>query len=165
MRGNNNETKTNMNERERNRINEQTAMQGEHPDELGNLSVRRLSMESLAALERIGSPFAADFAAAINGEAAEKHNTTAQDLLLFVWVHAADPDEVLRVTLKCSPVFSAPAVEAATLFARERMTDPATFAAAVQLITATGEQLQAASFQAHAPDMGGRKTRHAKKKG
>lgn len=153
-----------MNEQKRNGINELTAMQGETPDELGNLAVRRLSMESLAALERIGSPFAADFAAAINGTTPEKHATTAQDLLLFVWVHAADPDVVLRVTLKCSPVFTAPAVEAATRFARERMTAPAAFAEAVRLITATEEQLQAASFQAHAPEVSGGKAIRAKKK-
>lgn len=146
-----------MNEQERTDINGATAMAGDTPFRLGELTVRRLSLESMHALERLGSPFAADFAAALNGTKAEHDPATINDLLLFVWAHAENPDVVLDTTLQCTPVYTTPAVEAASRFARRYLTEPHLLGEVMQHITAQRSALEAAAFRSHAPDVGGSK--------
>lgn len=146
-----------MDEQKRNDINAETAMAGEAPYRLGELKVRRLSLESMHALERMGSPFAADFTAALNGTPAAKHAVSIEDLLLFAWAHAEDQDVVLDISLQCTPVYTTPAVEAASRFARRYLMEPQMIAEVTQYITGQREALESAAFRSHAPDVGGDK--------
>lgn len=153
-----------MDEQKRNEINEATALRGDAPYMLGNLAVRRLSVESLGVLERIGSPLAAQFVAGINRAEAAAVSPGTNDILKFIWAHAEAPDTVLGLALQCSPAYTAPVDEAALLFARHHLTSPEQLGEAVRYIMATDEELKAASFQAHAPEVSGGKAIRAKKK-
>lgn len=150
-----------MNETERNNTNAATALHGAAPYMLGGLALRRISPESLGVLERIGSPLAALFAASLNGGQKPAVAMSANDVLAFIWAHGADADEVLATAMLCSPAYADPAAEAALRFAREHVTTPEAMAEAVQYIAYGDKELEAAAFQAHAPDFGSGP--HAKK--
>lgn len=138
-----------MNEEKRNNQNSATAVNGDEPQRVGNLLVRSVSPESLGILDRLGSPFAAVINAALNRQPAPEVQPTAQDLILFAWVHAADPDEVLHTAMQCSPVFGDPAIEASLRFSRAYTMDSlgGIFAAAM----GDADAVRAADFDASSP--------------
>lgn len=133
-----------------------TALQGETPHKIHGKEVRRLSMESLGVLQMIGSPFAAAFGAALNGQQPEHVQPSALDSVLLAWVHAEDPDTVLEVALECAPGVAEPAAAAALRFIRGWSV--AEVGEVIQFAMGDLAAVEAASYDMAAPDYG-----HSKK--
>ena len=129
-----------------------TALQGEHPNRIGERSIRRVSLESISVLQMVGSPFAPVFNAALNGETADTPQVGAVDIAVFVWAHSAPEDDVLGVALQCAPDFAQPAIRAAMQHVRGWSTDEV--AEVVQYAMRDARGVLAASFDMAAPDYG-----------
>lgn len=152
-----------MDENTRTVTNHMTALQGEHPHTLTptpipaaelvrGYHVRRVSIESLAVLQLVGSPYAAAYTAALNGEQAKQVRPGPADTAIFVWAHAEDPDKVLEIATQCTPEFADDAKVAALRFVRGWSIADASKVAAIAMGEATA--LQAAAFESEAPDYG-----------
>lgn len=144
---------TTMNETERELTNHMTAMQGEAPKTVNGHNVRRVDIESLSVLQLVGSPFAATFTAALNGAEVPAMATGPLDIAMLTWVHAEDPDTVLRTALQCAPGMAEPAQEAALRFVRGWEVT-----AMLEVIAYAMDEkkaLQASRFNMEAPDFGG----------
>lgn len=149
-----------MNETERTIHNNLTALQGEAPHRLGEVSMRRVSLESVSILQLVGSPFAPVFNAALNGEElAEQPEFTAVDIAVFAWAHSAPPDSVLEVALTCAPGYAAPAVQAAMQHIRGWSMEDV--GRVVEFAQRDARAVEAATFDMGAPNYG---ERGAKKK-
>lgn len=141
-----------MNTQERDIANHITALQGEMPHKVKDKTVRRLSMESLGVLQMIGSPFAAAFSAALNGQQPESAQPSSLDAVLLAWVHAEDEDTVLEVALECAPGVTDPAIAAAMRFIRGWSV--AEVAQVIQFALGDLTAVQAASYDMAAPNYG-----------
>ncbi len=147
-----------MKDEERDALNRLTAVQGETPHIVGEVAVRRVSLESLCVLELVGCSLASRFASALNGQRQNETEAPSSlvDLALFLWAHVAHEDEVLRVALGCSPSHRMPAVAAALEFSRQAggLQD---VPALVEAITQDVLALVAANFGARSPFEGSTK--------
>lgn len=143
----------NMTMEERVVLNERTALQGEDASVLrGGREMRRVSAESLAVLQMVGSPFAGAFNAALNGEDAGELIISGIDVNVMAWVHSAPEDEVLHVAQQCVPGIAGPAVEAACRWVRGWSLGEA--AEVVKFALGEMSAVRAANFDAKAPELG-----------
>jgi hypothetical protein len=142
-----------MNETEREITNHMTALQGDHPHAVGGQQMRRVSLESVSAMQMVGSPFAPVFNAALNGETIAAPEVSAVDIAVFAWVHSAPEDDVLQVVLQCAPDFAAPAIRAAMKYIRGWSMEEV--AKVVEYAMADARAVVAATFDLEAPNYGG----------
>lgn len=141
-----------MNETEREIQNHMTALQGEHPNKMGEHTMRRVSLESISAMQMVGSPFAPVFNAALNGETISTPEVSAVDIAIFAWIHSAPEDDVLAVSLQCAPDFTTPATRAAMKHIRGWSMEEV--AAVVEYAMRDARAVAAAGFDLAAPDYG-----------
>ncbi len=142
-----------MEQAERDAVNHMTALQGEVPHRVGEMNVRRLSIETLGVLQLVGSPFAAVFSAALRGQPAAMPEVGAADIAVMAWVHAADAEEVLATALECSPGANAPAMAAALRFARGAGVPSAL--QVMRCVMSDLDALEASNFDMAAPELPG----------
>ncbi len=135
-----------MHDEERHAINAMTTLRGEEPRDFGGFKLRPVSVESLSILSMIGSPFArAVTDSLLGGGDREPAPVSLADVVLFAWVHAADPDEVLRLALGCRVGVSDVVTESALRWSRGlKMED---LVAAVKSLTEDQAAIRAASFE------------------
>lgn len=148
-----------MTEEERGALNEQTAVAGDGPLVSGDgVQVRRLSLESLGVLERIGHKVVGSVHAAMEGRAVDGVQLGLQDVIELFWVLSEDPDEVLRVAMQCTPAAKAPVSEAALRYVRRFGDD---LSVLKRLTAALGGEvlgIRAAAYDAEVPeDLRGKK--------
>ena len=144
------DTLTNEHEEQREAVNHLSALRGDMPYKLHGVPVRRMSLESLALLSQVGSPYAAAVNARLNGRTPAPVEAGAHDLLLLCWIHAAAPDAVLEVCCSCVPRYAAPAHRAACEWSRTLPTD-FSLAEVAAYITSELTAIGAAAHEAKSP--------------
>lgn len=137
-------------EAQRDAVNHLSALRGEMPYRIHGVPVRRMSLETLALLSQVGSPYAAAANARLNGRTPQQVEAGAHDLLLLCWIHAAQPDAVLEVCCSCVPRYAAPAHRAACEWSRTLPPD-FSLAEVAAFITSELTAIGAAAHEAKSP--------------
>lgn len=137
-------------EEQREAVNHLSALRGEMPYTIHGVPVRRMSLESLALLSQVGSPYAAAANARLNGRIPGAVEAGAHDLLLLCWIHSAQPDAVLEVCCSCVPRYAAPAHRAACEWSRTLPPD-FSLAEVAAYITSELTAIGAAAHEAKSP--------------
>jgi len=143
-------------EKARTAINAESALRGSTPYTIAGRAVRRIGLDSVCYLERLGSPFAEQFSAAMLGRTAPAPSYTFTDLLVFVWLHAAPWEDVKAACLRCAPGYNAPAFEAATEWAAD-WDVAAAMEDIVRCVVSEATAVRAAAFDARSPYESGTK--------